>query len=109
MLIVAALFVLMARQGNAGLAPIGLFPILAFWSLDGYFLWQERLFRALYEHVRAQDTDSHRLLDECGKPFPKGWKRSWFGAMLSRTLVYVPRRLTRPPSAHLYYSATSAG
>ena len=84
--LVAALFVLMARQGSTDLAPIGLFPVLAFWGLDGYFLWQERLFRALYDHVRAlapaaidfsMDISSYR----------EGWKRSWFGAMFSRTLL----------------------
>lgn len=33
--------------------------ILGFWTLDGYFLWQERLFRQIYEEVRQQtDTDS---------------------------------------------------
>ena len=31
-----------------------------FWFLDSYFLWQERLFRSLYDHVRnlkEQDVD----------------------------------------------------
>ena len=35
-----------------------LFVVLAFWGLDGYFLHQERLYRALYDRVRNQsDTD----------------------------------------------------
>ncbi len=42
--------------------------ILVFWILDGYFLSQERLFRALYNHVRklsekeidfSMDTSEH--------------------------------------------------
>ena len=33
-------------------------PILGFWILDGYFLWQERSFRKIYDEVRCQsDTD----------------------------------------------------
>ena len=35
---------------------MGLVPVLIFWGLDGYFLWQERLFRALYDHIRAMDA-----------------------------------------------------
>lgn len=84
--LIAALFVLMARQGGTDLAPIGLLPVLAFWSLDGYFLWQERLFRALYDHVRAQDADAIDFSMNV-EPFRKGWKLSWFGATFSRTPV----------------------
>ena len=50
--LVAALFVLLIGQGRIELAAIGIVPVLLFWGLDGYFLWQERLFRALYDHVR---------------------------------------------------------
>ena len=84
--LIAALFVLMARENRIDLAPIGFLPIVTFWALDGYFLWQERLFRALYDHVRS--------LDECAidfsmdiRKFKTKWKRSWIGAMLSLTLV----------------------
>ncbi len=32
--------------------------IVSFWWLDGYFLFQERQFRCLYNHIRTQtDTD----------------------------------------------------
>ena len=34
---------------------IAYFPAFIFWILDGYFLWQECLFRKLYDHVRALD------------------------------------------------------
>ena len=50
--LVAALFVLLVGHGRIELAAIGIVPVLLFWGLDGYFLWQERLFRALYDHVR---------------------------------------------------------
>ena len=51
--LVAALFVLLALEGRIEFAVITLAPIIAFWGLDGYFLWQERLYRALYDHVRT--------------------------------------------------------
>ena len=49
--LVAALFILLARQGRVKF--VALIPVIVFWGLDGYFLWQERLYRALYDHVRA--------------------------------------------------------
>ena len=49
--LVAAFFVLAADNKNPPLAVIALFPAFTLWVLDGYFLWQERLFRALYVDV----------------------------------------------------------
>ena len=37
--LVAALFVVLARDGRIESASIGLVPVLIFWGLDGYFLW----------------------------------------------------------------------
>lgn len=39
---------------------IALLPCIVFWALDGYFLGQERLFRALYDEVRMMDE---KLID----------------------------------------------
>ena len=50
--LVSALVVLLAREGRIEIAPVTLVPVIIFWGLDGYFLWQERLYRALYDHVR---------------------------------------------------------
>ena len=33
-----------------------LIPVIGFWILDGYFLWQERLFRKVYDDIRKQET-----------------------------------------------------
>ena len=59
-------------------------PALGFWILDGYFLWQERLFRQVYDEIRVQsDTDfemnpmKHRNKPKC----------SWLSAIFSLTLV----------------------
>lgn len=53
-LLVAATLALLSQQptstGWVGFIP--LIPVLVFWGLDGYFLWQERLYRKLYNQVR---------------------------------------------------------
>jgi len=52
---------------------IAFIPLLVFWFLDAYFLWQERLYRKLYEWVinnRLQtdeylfDMNAYRFKDE---------------------------------------------
>ena len=58
--LVSALFALAAsnsKDGNTYFIYLAYFPAIAFWVLDGYFVWQERLFRALYDHVRHKTED----------------------------------------------------
>jgi len=51
--LVAASFALAAKDTNINYIFVAYFPILIFWLLDGYFLWQERLYRDLYDRVRV--------------------------------------------------------
>ena len=32
-------------------------PVFIFWALDGFYLWQERLFRSLYDYVRELEDN----------------------------------------------------
>ncbi|MBI5216187.1 MAG: hypothetical protein HY960_10585 [Ignavibacteriae bacterium] len=50
--LVAALFALAQKESNTSFMYLAYFPAIIFWALDGYYLWQERLFRKLYERVR---------------------------------------------------------
>ena len=84
--LVAALFILLAREGRVDFLAIGLVPVFFFWGLDGYFLWQERLFRALYDHVRTRDESAVDFSMDTSA-FRTGWSRTWVGATLSITLV----------------------
>ena len=57
--VVAAVFLLAVRGADSALAmAAGLLPAAMFWGLDAYYLWQERQYRALYDHVRRSGTDS---------------------------------------------------
>lgn len=84
--LVSALIVLLAREGRIEIAPVALGPVIVFWGLDGYFLWQERLFRALYDHVRQLEESEIDFSMDVG-PFRTVYARTWLGATFSRTLI----------------------
>ena len=86
MTIIVAAMVLIAKPSmqNSPFILMLILPSLGFWILDGYFLWQERLFRQVYGDIRLQsDTDfemnpmKHRNKPKC----------SWLAAIFSLTLV----------------------
>ncbi|MDN5870234.1 MAG: hypothetical protein L0H73_05880 [Nitrococcus sp.] len=56
--LVSALFALSAGAPEAPFVYLAFFPAVAFWGLDGYFLWHERLFRRLYDRVRLSTEES---------------------------------------------------
>jgi hypothetical protein len=51
--LVSALIAIAVDKGDGRFALAGLLPAVLFWILDGYFLWQERLFRQLFNAVRS--------------------------------------------------------
>jgi hypothetical protein len=51
----AAIFGFAINSHSWRLAASAAIPIVAFWTLDAYFLRVERLFRALYDEVRLKD------------------------------------------------------
>jgi hypothetical protein len=55
--LVAALFALAQKESNPMFMYLAYFPAFIFCALDGYYLWQERLFRKLYDRVRTQKED----------------------------------------------------
>ena len=84
--LVAAILVLLAREGRLYAALIALVPILVFWGLDGYFLWQERLYRALYDHVRTLEDTSIDFSMRVGELEPRP-AETWLSTVRSRTLL----------------------
>jgi hypothetical protein len=64
---------------------IAFLPVLMFWMLDGYFLRQERIYRKLWDHIRAE-----KLLVEVGTGLkPKQCQR---GLVSDSTRVARKRR-----------------
>ena len=93
----AALFVLLALEGRIEFAIITLAPVIAFWGLDGYFLWQERLYRALYDHVRTLEeveVDFSMNVSAFRTDRPRTWPIATFSRTLTRP-VFFGRAPTR--------------
>lgn len=68
---------------------IAYIPVVFFWFLDGFFLWQEKLYRKLYDRVRIKeeaidyDMNAYVCKDEV-----KSWLKVTFSITLS--LFYIP-------------------
>ncbi len=55
-------------------------PILLFWTLDGFFVNQERLFRHLYDSIRKGEETDFSMETDCNKS-------NWLSVCFSKTLV----------------------
>ena len=53
--LVSALFALSAKDADSSFIYLAYMPAIVFWLLDGFFLHQEKLFRAIYDVVRSKD------------------------------------------------------
>lgn len=82
--LVSALFALSAKEVNLHFIYIAFFPAFAFWILDGFFLWQERLYRKLYDKVRKQNEDQIDFSMDASD-----FKKSifWFNTCFTPTLL----------------------
>ena len=90
--LIAALLALFVKSTNSNyIVYFLLVLILVFWILDGYFLSQERLFRALYDHVRKLDEKDIDFSMNTSE-HKKDKKNTWVCAMFSSTLLvfYLP-------------------
>ena len=93
--LVSGLFALAANNSGGKFVMIAYIPAFIFWGLDGYFLWQERMFRDLYGRVRIKDPDDidfdMSIRDELSNL--SKWQRfnkdlaEWADATLSKTLI----------------------
>ncbi len=83
--LVSALFALAANSSSQHFVYLAYFPALAFWILDGYFLWQERLFRALYDKIRVLNEDDIDF--SMNTTELKANNKSWSEAIISKTLL----------------------
>lgn len=80
--LVSALFALAAKDANVNYVLVSYIAIPSFWILDGYYLSQERQYRALYDEVRVK-SDTDFSMDASG--YCTG-KRTWASSAISKTV-----------------------
>lgn len=56
--LIVAIIAISIKESNIRLYFITLIPLLAFWVLDSYYLYQEKLFRRLYDDIRKKDENA---------------------------------------------------
>ena len=83
-LVAGSLLMVRLRPDKPLLALTLLLPVIGFWLLDAYFLWQERLFQDEYNRVRDQDETDFAMNPMQHK---HKTKRSWPSTFFSVTLV----------------------
>lgn len=84
--LVAALFALSAKDANKHYILIAYFPLFIFWALDGYFLCQERRFRALFDYVRTLKEENIDFSMNT-EPYAASPGNTWKDALASNTLM----------------------
>ena len=86
MILIVAAMVLITKQDiqNSYFVLVLILPVLGSWILDGYFLWQERLFRQVYSEIRTQSDTDFEMNPTKHKNKPKC---SWLSAIFSLTLI----------------------
>lgn len=69
---------------------IVLLPIICFWVLDGFYLYQEKLFRQLYNKVK--DTNEDLIDFSMDTSTIKSEVQTWGSTVISKTLniFYLP-------------------
>ena len=85
--LITALFAFFVKDANADYIFVVFVPVIIFWILDGYFLSQERSFRALYNHVRKLDEKQIDFSMDVSE-YQKDDKNRWLRSMFSTTLLF---------------------
>lgn len=68
---------------------IAFIPLLVFWFLDAYFLWQERMYRKLYDWVISNRLKTDEYLFDMNAYRFKDTVQSKFRIMFSITLEWL--------------------
>lgn len=85
-LVVGLLALSLATKDKIAMVALSFIPLIVFWILDGYYLWQERLFRALYVQV-SKITKQEDIDFSMDTSSFIGEKRTLCKSILSFTLI----------------------
>ena len=85
-ILVSGLFALAAKETNPLFVYLAYLPAIAFWVLDGYYLFQERLYRKLYGEVRKTEPDNIDFGMNASR-FKGQDGATWLKSILSKTML----------------------
>ncbi len=90
--LVAGIFALASKDADKCYFIIAYIPIIVFWGLDTYYLWQERLYRALYNKVRKMEDEKIDFDMNTNKDEFKTGKNTYLDTLFSVTelFFYLP-------------------
>lgn len=83
--LISALFALSAKESSLEYLFLAYIPLFAFWGLDGFFLWQERVYRELYDRVRQKENDKIDFSMDTKDVLSD--VSGWIDAVFSKTLI----------------------
>lgn len=81
--LIAAIFALSAKDANCRFIIIAFLPIGSFWILDAFYLYQERLYRLLYDEVALSESKITFTMNT--QPYKQRWQ--FIKSLFSKTLV----------------------
>lgn len=85
--LVSAILAIKIRETKMCSLFVLLIPIVLFWLLDTYYLWQERLFRSLYNKViKLNEKKIDFSMDT--HEFKTCWKGGYLGSMFSVIAIF---------------------
>jgi hypothetical protein len=85
-ILLSGLFALAAKEANPRFVYLAYLPVIAFWILDGYYLYQERLYHKLYDDVRSRQPEDidFSMNASCFKGEDKA---TWRESILSKSML----------------------
>lgn len=91
----SGVFALASKDADKMYFLITYVPVIVFWLLDSYYLWQERLYRTLYNDVRTKDENNIDFLLNVSNYANNPVKNTFGSSLLSKTeiLFYIPLAL----------------
>lgn len=92
-ILVSGLFALAAKETNPLFVYLAYLPVTVFWILDGFYLYQERLYRKLYGEVRQMEPDDIDFGMNASR-FKGQGKATWPKSILSITMLLFHGILT---------------
>ena len=84
--LISGIFALSAKEAIQSFGVLAYLPIISFWILDGYYLYQERLYRLLYSKVRKKNKD--KIDFDMNTSMFEGQKNvNWSSSLFSKTII----------------------